>query len=140
MKLRIIAISSLLILIPLLFSCIVTSHDYYVEISCDEFTNNPQNMEDDFQIEIGDKIYVKLCSNPTTGFSWSYEMSGDTVLKEEDYDFEEPEGDAVGAAGNETWTFEATEQGEGVINMEYSQPWEGGIKGEWTYKISVVVE
>lgn len=140
MKLRIIAISSLLILIPLLFSCIVTSHDYYVEISCDEFTNNPQNMEDDFQIEVGDKIYVKLCSNPTTGFSWSYEMSGDTVLKEEDYDFEEPEGDAVGAAGNETWTFEATEQGEGVINMEYSKPWEGGIKGEWTYKISVVVE
>jgi inhibitor of cysteine peptidase len=140
MKLRIIAISSLLILIPLLFSCIVTSHDYYVEISCDEFTNNPQNMEDDFEIEIGDKIYVKLCSNPTTVFSWSYEMSGDTVLKEEDHDFEEPEGDAVGAAGNETWTFEATEQGEGVINMEYSQPWEGGIKGEWTYKISVVVE
>jgi inhibitor of cysteine peptidase len=118
----------------------VTSHDYHVEISCDEFTNNPQNMEDNFEIEVGDKIYIELCSNATTGFSWSYEMVGDTVLKEEDHDFEEPEGDVVGAAGIETWTFEATESGESLINMEYSQQWEGGIKGECTYKISVVVK
>ena len=140
MKLRVVVISSLLILMLLLFSCIVTSHDYHVEISCDEFANNPQNMGDDFEMEVGDKIHVKLCSNATTGFAWSYEMSGDTVLTEEDHDFEEPGGDVVGAAGMETWTFEAIEKGTTIINMEYSQQWENGIKGEWTYKISVVVE
>ena len=140
MKLRVIVISSLLILILLMFSCIVTSHDYHVEISCDIFAENPTDMNSDFEIEVGDKIYIKLCSNATTGFAWSYEMSGDKAVKEEDHDFEAPEGDLPGAPGKETWTFEAIEKGTAVINMEYSQPWEGGIKGEWTYKISVVVE
>ena len=127
-------------MIPLLFSCIVTSRDIHVEVSCDDFVENPNNIRNDFTMEIGDKLYVKLCSNPTTGFEWLYEIGDDTVLKEEDHDFEEPGGDVVGAPGNETWTFEAIERGESVINMEYSQQWEGGIKGEWTYKINVVVE
>jgi predicted secreted protein len=140
MKPRIFAMISLLVLTLSVFSCIMTSHDYYVDISCDEFADTPTGMQDDFEIEIGDKIYIELCSNPTTGFEWSYEMSGDTALKEEDHDFEEPGGDIVGASGKETWTFEATEKGEAVINMEYSQPWQGGMKNEWTYKISVVVE
>jgi inhibitor of cysteine peptidase len=126
----------------LVFLCVscVTSHDYYVDKSCDDFTENPLTLQDSFNIEIGDKIYIKLCSNATTGFQWSYEMGGDTVLKEEDYDFEEPESDALGAAGKETWTFEAIESGTTIIFMEYSQPWEDGIKGEWLYKIIVVVE
>ena len=140
MKLRIFIMISLLVLILAMLSCIATSHDTYVEISCDEFTENPTSMQDDFDIEIGEKIYVELCSNPTTGFKWSYEMSGDAALEEEDHDFEEPEGNVVGAAGKETWTFEATDKGETVINMEYSQPWQGGMKGEWIYTIRVVVE
>ncbi len=139
MKQRIILVLSLLVLAVLMISC-VTSHDYHVEISCEEFAENPTSIQNDYQIEIGDKISVVLCSNPTTGFEWSYELSGDTALKEEDHDFEAPEGDAIGAAGKETWTFEASEKGTTVINMAYSQPWEGGMKGEWQYKIDVVVK
>ena len=96
-------------------------------------------MANDFEIEIGDKITVNLCSNPTTGFQWNYEMSGDNALKEEDHDFEEPDGDVVGASGIETWTFEGTAKGTTVVLMEYSQPWEGGIKKEWTYRITITV-
>jgi inhibitor of cysteine peptidase len=139
MKHNIFLIFTLLVLTVLMFSC-VTSHDYHVEISCDKFAENPKSLQNNYQIEIGDKIYVKLCSNPTTGFEWSYEMSGDAAVKEEDHDFESPEGDALGAAGQETWTFEATAKGTTVINMEYSQPWEGGVKGEWIYKINVTVK
>ena len=139
MKRRTILVSSLLLLTIFMLSCI-TSRDTHVEIPCDDFMEHPTSTRNDFEIEVGDKVYVELCSNPTTGFEWSYEMSGDTAVKEEDHDFEEPEGDLVGAAGKETWTFEATEKGETIINMEYSQPWEGGIKGEWTYIISIVVE
>jgi inhibitor of cysteine peptidase len=140
MKSYIIALSILLILTLLISSCIVTSRDTHVEITCDDFIENPTSIRNDFEIEIGDKIYIELCSNPTTGFEWSYEMSGDAVLKEEDHDFEEPGSNVPGAAGKETWTFEATEKGETIINMEYSQPWQGGMKGEWTYTINVVVE
>jgi len=139
MKQRTILILLLLLSTIFMQSCI-TSRDIYVEISCDEFTENPKSMQNDFQIEVGDKVYIELCSNPSTGFKWNYDLSGDNVLKEEGYDFKEPDGDVVGASGKEVWTFEAIEKGTTVINMEYSQPWQGGIKGEWTYRINVVVD
>ena len=121
MKLRIIMMFVILIASLSLVSCI-TSHDFNVEISCDEFAENNHTMND-FQAEIGDKIRVKLCSNPTTGFRWEYKMTGDIVLQEEDYDFEEPEGDGVaGAGGKEIWTFEAIEKGTTEVRMEYSRP------------------
>jgi len=118
----------------------VTSRETHVEISCDDFTENPTSILNDFEIEIGDKVYVELCSNPTTGFEWSYEMSGDTAIKEEDHDFHAPEGDVPGASGKEEWTFEGVDEGTTEIFMEYSQPWEGGIKQEWTYRITITVE
>ena len=97
-------------------------------------------MRNEFEAEVGDKITVKLCSNPTTGFQWAYETTVEDVLKEEDHDFEEPEGDVVGAASIEVWTFEAVEKGTTEVRMEYSQPWEGGLKAEWTYIMTVTVE
>ena len=139
MKFRIIMVFVILVASLSLVSC-VTSHDFNVDITCDEFAENNHGMNN-FQAEIGDKIRVKLCSNLTTGFQWEYEMTGDKVLQEEDYDFEEPEGDdVVGAGGKETWTFEAIEKGTTEVRMEYSRPWEGGEQAEWTYTFTVTVE
>ena len=141
MKVRIILIFLMLAASLSLLSCIITSRAIGVEISCDEFNENPHSIRNEFQVEIGDKITVKLCSNPTTGFQWKYEIIGDTVLKEEDHDFEEPEGKGlVGAAGKEIWTFEAVEKGTTEVRMEYSRPWEGGEQAEWTYTFTVTVE
>ena len=128
MKFRIILIFVVIVASLSLSSCI-TSRDINVEITCDQFNEN-HHMRNDFQVEIGDKIRVKTCSNPTTGFQWEYEMSNERVLKEEDYDFEEPAGDVPGAAGIEVRTFEAVEKGTTEVRMEYSQPWEGGLKAE----------
>ena len=139
MKLRIFLIFTIFTTVLLLSSCIVTSHDFNVEISCDEFSES-NNHSDEFEVEVGDKIRVELCSNPTTGFEWSYEITIENVVKEEDHDFEPPEGDVPGAAGIEFWTFEAVEKGTTEVQMEYSQPWEGGLKAEWTYTVTVTVE
>jgi inhibitor of cysteine peptidase len=140
MKLKLIAIATLLLVSLSLSSCIITSQLINVDIPCEELRKNPNSIINDFQIEIGDKITVKLCSNPTTGFQWGYEMSGDNAIKEEDHDFEEPNGDVVGASGTEVWTFEGTAEGTTVVLMEYSQPWEGGIKKEWTYRMNITVK
>jgi len=139
MKLRIFLVFTIFTAILLLSSCIVTSHDFNVEISCDEFSESNHH-SDEFEVEVGDKIRVELCSNPTTGFEWDYEMTIENVVKEEDHDFEPPEGDVPGAAGIELWTFEAVEKGTTEVRMEYSQPWEGGLKAEWTYTITVTVK
>ena len=139
MKLRILLIFTIFTIVLLLSSCIVTSHDFNVEISCDEFSEN-NHRSGELEVEVGDKIRMKLCSDPTTGFQWDYEVTVENVLKEEDHDFEEPEGDVPGAAGIEIWTFEAVETGTTEVQMEYSQPSEGGVKSKWTYNVTVTVE
>ncbi len=139
MKLRIFLIFTIFTTVLLPSSCIVTSHDFNVEISCDEFGES-NHRSGEFEVEVGDKIRVELCSNPTTGFQWDYETTIENVLKEEDHDFEEPKGDVPGAAGIEVWTFEAVEKGTTEVQMEYSQPWEGGLNAEWTYTVTVTVE
>ena len=139
MLLRIFLVFIMLIPALSMSSCIVTSHDYNVELSCEQFAEN-NHYSSDFELEIGDKIRMELCSNSTTGFQWDYEITIENIVKEEDYDFEEPEGDVIGAAGIELWTFEAVEKGTTEIQMEYSQPWEGGLKAEWTYTMTVTVK
>ena len=139
MKMRILLIFTIFITVLLLSSCIVTSHDFNVEISCDDFGEN-NHRSGEFEVEVGDKIRVELCSNPTTGFQWDYKTTIENVVKEEDHDFETPEGAVPGAAGIEFWTFEAVEKGTTEVRMEYGQPWEGGLKAEWTYTVTVTVE
>jgi inhibitor of cysteine peptidase len=140
MKKKIIALVAFLVFLLPLFSCIVTSELIEVSVACEDFNESPSSILNDFEIEVGDKITVRLCSNATTGFAWEYTMTGDNAVKEEDYDFEEPDDDMVGAAGTEVWTFEGIEAGTAVIEMSYSQPWEGGTKGAWTYKMTITVE
>jgi len=138
-KPTILLILTILVTAFILSSCAVTSHDFNVEVSCDEFiVDNHRSSE--FEVEVGDKIRVELCSNTATGSKWDYEMTTENVIKEEDHDFEEPEGDVIRADGIEHWTFEAVEKGTTELRMEYSQPWEGGLKAELTYTITVMVE
>lgn len=123
-----------------LSSCFITSRDTHVSITCNDFNENPTSIRNDFSVEVGDKIYVELCSNPSTGFEWSYEMSIQDVVTEEEHDFEEPKGNQTGAPGIALWTFEAVNPGATVISMDYGQPWEGGNKAQWAYTINVTVE
>jgi len=140
MKLRFFLVFTVLITVLLLSSCVVTSHDYNAEISCDEF-REINHRSDTFKVEVGDKIRLELCSNPTTGFQWDYEITTENIVKEEeDHDFQEPSGDVVGAAGIDVWTFEAVENGTTEVHMEYSRSQEGGEKAEWTYTIIVTVD
>ena len=140
MKLKLSLIFIIIITLLILTSCIVTSRAIGVEISCDEFNENPRGMINDFELETGDKITVKLCSNASTGFQWEYRITSENVIKEEDHDFEEPKDDMPGASGVEVWTFEAVAKGTTEVQMEYSQPWEGGLKAEWTYTMKIKVE
>jgi inhibitor of cysteine peptidase len=84
-----------------------------------------------------------LCSNPTTGFLWSEtaQITDQAVLQQTAHEMVSAEDqDVVGAAGSEVWTFKALKKGESTVSMEYSRPWEGGEKGEWTFSLTVVAK
>ncbi len=113
-----------------------------IEVSCDEFINI-KHITKEVEVNAGDSFKVTLCSNPTTGFEWSEsaQIGDQTVMEQVKHRFAAPKNKQLaGAAGQEIWTFRALKEGTTTISMEYSQPWEGGTKVEWTFELTVVVK
>jgi len=123
-----------------------TAEEISVKVSCNEFIS-AEHISKEVEVNTGDEFKVILCSNPSTGFQWSESATiGDTsVIEQTDYRFVSPKAKgkkpaAPGTPGQGMWTFEALTEGTTTISMEYSQPWEGGEKGEWTFNLTVVVK
>jgi len=127
-----------------LFACSPTPNQVSVDVVCDDFMKL-QHISQEVEVAVGDSLIVTLCSNPTTGFRWSElaQISDQSVLKQVDHEFVSPEGEPPpppGTPGQEVWTFKALKQGTTELSLEYSQPWEGGEKGEWTFVLTVAVK
>jgi inhibitor of cysteine peptidase len=127
-----------------LVACAAPSQKAWVEVSCDEFYDN-HHINTMLEVQVGETFEVTLCSNPSTGFQWSEnaQISDTAVLGQEDHKFIGSESEPPpppGTPGQEVWTFKALKEGSSTIFFEYSRPWEGGEKGEWTCTVTVVVK
>jgi inhibitor of cysteine peptidase len=130
----------------LVLACSPASEQASVEVPCDDFYEN-HHIGKEVQVAVGDSFAVDLCSNPSTGFQWSEtaSISDQTVLQQTDHKHVAPEAKGIkppapGTPGKEIWTFKALEKGTSTVSLEYSRPWEGGEKGEWTFNLTVVVK
>jgi len=112
-----------------------------IEVTIEELMDQ-NHIEKHVEIAVGSTLKVTLGSNPTTGFNWTEQAQiGDpNILQQTVHEYTAPDTDVPGAAGKEEWTFEALETGETTVSMEYSRPWEGGEKGEWTFDLTVTVK
>ncbi|MFC1995505.1 protease inhibitor I42 family protein [Chloroflexota bacterium] len=115
-----------------------------VEVLCDDFMSN-KHISKNLEVSVNDSFKATLCSNPTTGFKWveTAQISDITVLQQIGHEFIGPESDPApppGTPGQEIWTFKALKKGTTIVTMEYSRPWEGGEKGEWTFNLTISVE
>ena len=111
---------------------------------------------EEVEVAVGGSLIVHLKSDPATGFKWELvTITDETVLVEVDHNYVGPEAEAPEGAGGkeepvappepvppkeEWWTFKALKQGESIISMEYSQPWEGGTKAARTFVLTVIVK
>ena len=128
----------------LMVACGQSSSRAWVEVKCDEFYEK-QHLSGTIEVTEGEQFTVTLCSNPTTGFQWSEsaQIGNESVLKQEDHEFIGPESKTPpppGTPGQETWTFKGLKAGESTVYFEYSRPWQGGEKGEWTFELSVTIK
>ena len=144
MKIKPILILTAIAVSILLVACAAPSQKAWVEVTCDEFYDN-QHINTMLEVQAGETFEVKLCSNPTTGFQWSEnaQISDAAVLKQDAHKFIGPESEPPpppGTPGQEIWTFKALTQGSSEVYLEYSRPWEGGEKGEWTCTVNVIVK
>jgi inhibitor of cysteine peptidase len=136
-----IVISTLLVVST---ACSQPCYRAWVEVSCDEFYEQ-NHISQMLEVQAGETFAVKLCSNPSTGFEWleQAQISNSAVVKQDNYEFIGPESEPPpppGTPGQAVWTFKALKEGSSTINLEYSRPWEGGEKQEWTCTVEVVVK
>ncbi len=144
MKSKLILMGVVVVVLLSLVAC--SSAAKQVSADIDDFTK-VQHISKKVEVAVDGSLTVTLGSNPTTGFRWSEsaEISDQTVLQQTGHEFIAPEGEggsppAPGTAGQEVWTFKALKKGTTEVSMEYSRPWEGGEKAEWTFVLTVVVK
>ena len=111
------------------------------DISYDVFMNE-KHITKEIEINYPGSLTVSLASNPTTGFQWEEVKIGDSsAITEYEHKFVPPEATGVvGASGKDVWTFKPLGRGTSTLIFEYSQPWDGGEKDEWTLGLIVVVK
>jgi inhibitor of cysteine peptidase len=144
MKAKLALICAVGVLSLFLFACAPAPKQASVEVSCDDFYQQ-NHISKEVAVAVGGTVTVTLCSNPSTGFIWSEtaQISDQSVLQQTDHKLVMPESEPPpppGTPGQEVWTFQALNKGTSTVSMEYSRPWEGGEKGEWTFQLTVTVK
>ena len=115
-----------------------------IEVSCDSFYAQAAQ-SGTIELTPGEQFELVLCSNPTTGYQWEDPaiINNPAVLQQTGMIYEAPAGreqeELAGAPGAQSWTFKALEAGSTQVALAYSQPWDGGEKGAWSYSLSVTV-
>ena len=143
MKVKLILACVMATLLLGISACSPAPKQVSVDVTCDDFMKQ-HHISQGAEVAVGDSFTVTLCSNPTTGFRWETARIGDqAVLQQVDHKFVSPESEPPpppGTPGQDVWTFQAIKKGNSTISMEYSRPWEGGEKAEWTFVLTVVVK
>ncbi len=96
---------------------------------------------EEIRVLAGKQFTITLIANHTTGYSWRLATPPDpAMLKQTGVDFHAPASDALGAPGEEVWTFEAVAQGAVELEFEYVRPFGKDAKPVKKAKYSVVIE
>lgn len=119
-------------------ACTVTTD---VVTTCDEFAKSNQ-ITKSADIQNSTTFDVSLCSNPSTGYSWTEtaQISDSTVIQQVSHTFVQPTSTAIGAPGTEEWTFKAIKKGSATISMRYRRPWEPDQPSDWVFTLTVSVK
>jgi len=96
---------------------------------------------EELRVLAGKQFSITLAANRTTGYGWRLATPLDpAMLKQMSNEYHPADSGAVGAPGEEVWTFEAVGQGSVQLNFEYVRPFEKDAKPVKTAKYSVVIE
>ena len=88
----------------------------------------------------GDSVVFSMFSNPSTGYSWVYELDGDSVIfVKEEFDAIETSPQVAGAGGTAHFTFAAAHDGTTTITFTYLRSWEPDPENDRTLTAVVVV-
>lgn len=82
---------------------------------------------------------LKLDANASTGYTWSYDMNEDGIVKvvKDEYEEGKSEEGMTGVPGTQVYKFKALKKGEVTIKFTYSRPNSSEIADIKSYKLTV---
>lgn len=103
--------------------------------------NNGQTIN----IKKGETIKVVLEENPSTGYSWKFNVTDGLNITENEYNQGTNIGTnntmpIVGASGSHTWVIKADGSGTQKINAVYKRKWEPANISDLTFTLNVTIE
>ncbi len=130
----------------------VRQPNVYIRVECNEF-NQMSNISRQIEMGVGDLLSVVLCSNPSTGHSWSdcASISDQSVIQQVSYEcgIQGDDGNKIvkaegvnyvlppGEPSAQSWVFRAIREGTSTIKLEY-RSWAGGYVTK-TFIVTAVV-
>jgi inhibitor of cysteine peptidase len=97
------------------------------------------------ELEMGEVMSITLEANPSTGYGWFATSTNPDVLAQlGEPVYQEPTSDSatpiLGAAGVDTFIFQAADTGTATITLVYKRGWETDVAPEKTITITVNVK
>lgn len=89
-------------------------------------------------LTLGQTFEISLRENPSTGFRWTLEASGEPICALLGDSFT-PSGGPPGAGGVHQWQFEAVQVGQSRIALTYQRPWEQSKPSASTFTLRIDV-
>lgn len=95
---------------------------------------------DTVAVRVGDVLVVRLDSNPSTGYGWTWdERAAAGVLVKDGEPTMSGAAPMPGSGGVQTWRFRAAAPGEAQLQLDYLRPWEKDTPPVRTVRWSVQV-
>jgi inhibitor of cysteine peptidase len=91
-------------------------------------------------LEIDQELVVTLTSNPTTGYSWSFQLTREGIIAAKGSEYEPTEPQLPGSGGRERFRFIAVQSGQTALEFEYRRSWETETPPAETVAYDVVVQ
>lgn len=76
-------------------------------------------------LRVGNTFTVSLEENPTTGFQWAVDSTGDGLVQLQASKYIPSPGSGVGRGGQKILTFKAQRTGTGQLKLKLWRKWEG---------------
>lgn len=105
-----------------------------------EYTPGSASSNKSATVRVGTSFSLLLPANPTTGYGWTLASSGKSqTLQPLGHQYHPASTPALGAGGEEHWSFRANTPGQSVLNFSYQRPWEKNLPPAKTLVVTVRV-